>query len=90
MELFIPFSASLLAVADSFAGTLNVEDILLVAKLTLSNSLAALFNVLVGELRRAYFNDDHLVVEVMILHCDQCAHVGLKRLTWESNSRIFL
>ena len=51
MELFIPFSASLLAVADSFAGTLNVEDILLVAKLTLSDSLAALFNVLVGELR---------------------------------------
>ena len=83
MEGLILLSAGLLAVLYSLASALDIENLLLIAKLALTNSLTTLVFVLVCELRRANFNHHDLIVEIVVLHRDQSAHIRLERVTRE-------
>ena len=83
MEGLILLSAGLLAVLYSLASALDIQNLLLVAKLALTNSLTTLVFVLVGELRRANFDHHDLIVEIVVLHRDQSAHIRLERVTRE-------
>ena len=83
MEGLILLSAGLLAVLYSLASALDIENLLLIAKLALTNSLTTLVFVLVCELRRANFNHHDLIVKIVVLHRDQSAHIRLERVTRE-------
>ena len=75
MKVLILLSARFLAVSDTLAFALDAEHVPLVAELTLADLYATFVLILESELGRTHFNNDYLIVKIMVFHCERRANV---------------
>ena len=91
MEVLILLAASFLAVADTFTGTLDCQNVPLVAPFTRADEGAPLILILVSEASSPTdLNDDDFLDELLVVQGERSSNEGLEAITWELDSRIFL
>ena len=89
MEPFILFLAVLVTIADSLAFADHVKKLVLHAPFTFAEEGTLLLLVSENKVGICDLDQNRLINEIFVLQGHERAHVGLQRLAWTINSRVF-